>query len=397
MPRAFTRPSRLSGAFVRTVKEPGRYSDGGRGSLGLSLLVKPTTRGGVSKCWIQRLRLNGRPTHLGLGPVVLVSLAEAREVALQNTKAVRAGSDPLAERRRRTSVPSFRQAAEQVISMNSESWKGGTRTEAIWRARLNAHVYPAIGSIRVDSVTSADLLSLLLPIWTNRRETARKTRGYISAVMQWAISMGYRTDNPARDVVAALPKAGRTVTHQRALPWRDVADSLATIGESEATEPTKLAVHFLTLTATRSGETRGAHWEEIDLDNATWTIPAARMKSGREHRVPLSASALAVLDRARTFLDNSGLIFPSPTGKTLSDGTISKLFRENAIQATPHGMRSSFRVWAAESGVDRVIAELSLSHVAGSSLEISYQRSDLFEQRRAVMEEWAEACTGQRV
>ena len=164
-----------------------------------------------------------------------------------------------------------------------------------------------------------------MPIWTSRRETARKTRGYISAVMQWAISMGYRTDNPARDVVAALPKAGRTVTHQRALPWRDVQAALGTIEASDAAEVTKLGVRFLVLTATRSGEVRGARWAEVELGTATWTIPASRMKSAREHRVPLSPEGMAVLERAREFTGDSGLVFPSRTGRVLSDATISKL------------------------------------------------------------------------
>ena len=393
MQRALTRPSSLSAAYVRTVKEPGRYSDGGRGSYGLSLLVRRSANGGLTKSWIQRLRINGRPTHIGLGPLALVSLTQAREVAIENAKAVRAGVDPLADRKRSAAIPSFRQAAEKVISMNAEGWKDGTRTASIWRARLDAHVHPAIGNLRVDNITSADLLNVLLPIWTSRRETARKTRGYISAVTQWAISMGFRTDNPARDVVAALPKAGRTVTHQRALPWRDVHAALGTIEASGAAETTKLVVRFLALTATRSGEVRGARWPEIDLDSATWTVPASRMKSTRQHRIPLSPEAMAVLDRAREFTGDSNLVFPSPTGRVMSDATVSKLFRENGIQGTPHGLRSSFRVWAAESSIDRVIAELALSHVAGSSLEISYQRSELFDQRRAVMEQWAEALS----
>ena len=149
MQRALTRPSSLSAAFVRTVKESGCYSDGGRGSYGLSLLVRPSASGGLTKSWVQRLRFNGRPTHIGLGPLALVSLAEARELAIENAKAVRAGVDPLVDRKRRVAIPSLRQAAEKVISMNAESWKDGTRTGSIWRARLDAHVHPAIGNLRV--------------------------------------------------------------------------------------------------------------------------------------------------------------------------------------------------------------------------------------------------------
>ena len=168
--------------------------------------------------------------------------------------------------------------------------------------------------------------------------------------------------------------------------------ALAKVRESDAGPTTKLAVAFLTLTAARSGEIRAATWAEIDQDSATWTIPAPRMKTGREHRVPLSSSALAVLELAREYADGSGLVFPSPMGRVLSDNTLSKLFRELGIAGTPHGMRSSFRDWAAEcSDVPREIAELALAHVEGSSAELAYRRTDYFEKRRGLMNAWADA------
>ena len=388
------RPARLSATFVRTVTEPGRYGDG-RGAFGLSLLVKPTTAGRVSRTWAQRLRINGRPFNIGLGRYPLVTLNEARETALNNARAVRSGTDPLADRRRKAAMPTFREAAERVVELHSPNWRNG-KTAAAWRARLAEYAYPVIGNVKMDALTTADVLRVLTPIWATRRATALKVRQYISAVMAWGIGEGLRADNPAGgDVISgALPKAGAKTTHQRALPFADVPAALAKVRESDAGPTTKLAVEFLTLTACRSAEVRGATWTEIDQVAATWTIPSERMKTGREHRVPLSKAAMAVLERARGYADGSGVVFPSPTGRVLSDNTLSKLFRELGVAGTPHGMRSSFRDWAAEcSDVPREIAELALAHVEGSASELAYRRTDYFERRRQLMEDWGEACT----
>lgn len=392
------RPQRLSATFVRTVTKPGRYGDG-RGGHGLSLLVKPMTNGGVSRSWSQRLQVHGRPCNIGLGSFPLITLAAAREQALDNARAVRAGADLLADRRRRALVPTFQDAVDQVIALHAANWKQGTRTANIWRARLRDYVFPTIGQLPVDAVTSAQVLDVLKPLWATRRETARKVRQYIHATMAWAIAQGLRSDNPAGDPIsAALPKGGARPAHQRAIPFAQVSDALARVRESDAYEMTKLAISFLTLTACRSGEVRGTRWNEIDVRTATWTIPGVRMKTGREHRVPLSAAALAVLDSARECADGSGLCFPSLTGRMLSDNTLSKLFRELGIEGTPHGMRSSFRDWAAEcSDAPREVAELALAHIEGSAVERAYRRTDLFERRRELMQQWAEHCVPSRV
>lgn len=387
------RPARLNGTFVKAIAEPGRFTDG-RGSFGLSLFVQISTSGRITKSWAQRIRIGGRFRYIGLGSYPLVSLAEAREAAFTNARDVRSGADPLANRVRKAATPTLRDAAERVIDLNAKSWKDGTRTARIWRARLEAHVHPAIGSIRVDELTSAHVVDVITPVWTTRRETARRLRQYIATVMSWCVAQGYRDDNPAAaDVIgAALPKAGRTVTHQRALPWRGIPDALARVWGSDAAETTKLAIVFLTLTAGRSSEVRGACWYEVDMDAATWTVPDSRMKQGRAHRVPLSQQALDVLRRAREFEGASGLVFPSVRGKVMSDATMSKLLRENGIEGTPHGMRSSFKVWADEHDVDHRVSEFCLSHVVGDESVRAYARGDLYEQRRAVMEQWAEAC-----
>ena len=232
-----------------------------------------------------------------MGVYPIVTLNEARQAAIDNVRAVRAGVDLLADRKRKAAVPTFAEAGEKVIELHVPTWKDGSRTAAIWRSRLAEHAHPVIGSTRVDRVTSADVLDVLMPVWATRRETARKLRQYISAIMAWAVVQGYRADNPAAGeaISAALPKGGAPRVHQRALPYAGVRDALDAVRQSEAYEVTKLAVEFLTLTACRSGEVRGARWDEVGRDAATWTVPATRMKNGREHRVPLSAAALAVL------------------------------------------------------------------------------------------------------
>lgn len=384
------RPQRLSATFIRTVKHPGRYGDG-RGGYGLSLLIKPMASGGLSKSFSQRLRLHGKPFNVGIGPYPLVTLAEAREAALENARQVRAGIDLRAARKRQASIPTFKEAAKTVVAIHAKTWKPGSKTERLWRSRLAEYAIPKIGSMPLSEITSSEVLSIVEPLWADKRETAIKLRQHIGAVMKWAVVEGYRADNPASpDIIsAALPKTTTPRKHHRALPFAEVHSALSTIKASEAYEVTKLAVEFLTLTATRSADVRGARWTEVDGD--VWTIPGERMKSPRDHRVPLSRQAVQVLNRAREYQDTSGLIFPSIRGKVLSDNTLSKLFRDLAIAGTPHGMRSAFRDWAAEkSDVPREIAEHALAHIEGSETERAYRRTDYFERRRGLMQDWAD-------
>ena len=380
------RPRILSAAFVRTVNQPGRYGDG-RGGYGLSLLVKPRSNGRLSKTWSQRVRLHGRVTNIGLGAYPIISLAEARKKALANRRTIEKGLDPRGSR-----IPTFSQAAEKVIAIHAAGWKPGGKSERQWRSSLSTYVYPRLGDTPVDRVTTADVMACLVPIWHIRPETARRLRQRIGAVMRWAIAQGYRADNPAGDAItAALPSNTGRRRHHRALPYADVAASIATVRASAAYPTTVLAFEFLVLTACRSGEVRGARWDEMDLASATWTIPASRMKSARAHRVPLPERALQLLEEAQGFRDRSGLVFPSGTGRQISDATLSKLLRENGVPAVPHGYRSSFRDWAAEhTDTPREICELALAHVNSDRVEAAYRRSDLFDRRRELMERWAE-------
>ena len=382
------RPAYLSATFVKSVNVPGRYGDG-RGGLGLTLLVKPSPRPGCRKTWAQSIRINGRKTTLGLGTYPVITLAMARERALENARAVAQGRDP---RRASNSVPTFAKAAEIVLAIHAVNWKPGSRSEETWRTSLRDYALPRLGTMRVDAINTADVMAVLLPIWSIKRETARRLRHRIGAVMKWAVAQGYRGDNPAGDAIsAALPKTGQRIEHRKALPHAEVGGALERVRASGAYPGLVLALEFLILTAARSGEVRGARWSEIDRDAAVWTVPAERMKAQREHRVPLSDRALAVLDEARQLADGAGLVFPSATGRVLSQAGMPKLLRQLGIDAVPHGFRSSFRDWAAEcTEAPREVCELALAHVNSDRVEAAYRRSDLFERRRTLMQQWAD-------
>ncbi len=386
------RPYRLSARFVATVREPGRYGDG-RGSGGLSLLVKRTARGHLAKSWAQRIQVDGRPRNLGLGVWPHVSLAEARRKCVLNL--VARGRGELLTGRQRT-VPTFAEAAETVLAIHAAGWKRGGRSENDWRWTLDNYAMPKLGPRPVDRISARDVMAVLLPIWNRKRVTARKVRQRIGAVMRWAVAQGYREDNPAGDAIgAALPKQGVRPRHLAALPYAKVAGAVAAVRGSGASLATVLAFEFLVLTACRSGEVRGARWEEMDLEAREWRIPAARMKTDREHRVPLSTRALALLGEARALADGSGLVFPSATGRPHARAAFSKLVRQLGIEAVPHGFRSSFRDWAAEcTDAPREVCELALAHVNTNAVEAAYRRTDLFERRRALMDAWAAFLAG---
>ena len=384
------RPYRLSAKFVEIIKEPGRYGDG-RGGNGLSLLVKEG-RGRASKSWCQRLPLNtnGKRT-IGLGRFPQVALSEARDLAMRNW--LRATDGGIIAGHVETRTPTFAEAIECAIAMRAPSWKN-ERTARNFRAVLEAYALPTIGKKLVSDITSGDVLAILAPIWVDVPEQAKRTKESISTVMEWAKVEGHRGDNPAdRAILKALPKRGLK-QHFKALPFADIGSAISRVRATSAHWSTKAAFEFIALTASRSGEVRVATWTEIDLDAATWTIPAARMKNGREHRIPLSSAALAVLEGARERTGGDGLVFPSLRGKEMTDNTISKLLRDNEIETTPHGLRSAFRDWAAEmTDVPREICEFALAHVEGSASELAYRRTDYFEKRRDLMESWGAYLT----
>ena len=383
----------LSAAMVRTVSKPGMYSDGN----GLNLRVE---RSGT-KQWVQRVTVAGKRTMLGLGGYPAVSLADARELAAANQRAVKQGRDPLAEKRqsaaelRRPAVPSFSEAAERVIEMRRPTWSNAKHA-AQWTSTLATYAHPAIGRKPVDEITTGDVLAILTPIWTAKPETASRVRQRLETVFDWVVAQGWRPDNPAgRAVTRALPRVFRMKRHHAALPVLEVPAALKTVRESGADMATRLAFEFLALTAARSSEARLATWREMDLQSATWKAPAERMKARREHRVPLSGRSLEILGQARELNGHdTELVFPvGRRGKALSDMTLTVLLRRLGIPAVPHGFRSSFKDWCMEvrGGDDRwFLSEAALAHNLGDSTQMAYARSDLLELRRPLMDEWAE-------
>ena len=376
----------LTAVFCRSVTAPGKYRDG----EGLFLLVKPSG----AKSWVQRITIHGRKRDLGVGGYPLVGLADARRTALENRKLARAGGDPLALRRK-PDVPMFRHGLEAVLEVMRPNWRN-PKSEKQWRASLETHAGRLMDR-RVDQINSADVMAVLLPIWNEKRETARRVKQRISRVMLWACAEGYRTDDPAGAAIsAALPKNGVKRQHFVALPYAEVGEAIAKVRASRAAETTKLCIEFIALTAKRSGEVRGAKWSEIDLAARTWTIPATRMKAGRAHREPLSNRAVAVLGEAAQFADGSELVFPSVTGRALSDSSLSKLVRELGIKGTVHGLRSSWRDWASEqTSAPRAVMEACLAHVEGNEAVAAYARSDVLEKRRALMSRWSQYLGGE--
>lgn len=382
------RPHRLSATFTRTVTEPGRYGDG-HGGYGLTLLVKIGKHGRVLKSWAQRVRIDGRETNLGLGAYPVITLAEARKQALQNRRLIAQGRHPKTGDTDR--MPTFREAVEKVIRIRRATWKAGGRSENQWRRGFEAYVYPRFGDKRVGGVTAADVMRAMTAedLWNRRRATARRLLQWTSVVMRWAVAQGYRDDDPVPAIKQALPSNGVRTKHQRALPHGQVADALARVRLAASREPTKLCFRFMVLTATRSAEVRAARWSEIEGN--VWTIPPARMKGGRAHRVPLSSAALAVLADAKHH-STGDLIFPGIRGGVVGGKTLSELPRSVGVGAVPHGFRTSFRTWCGDTGVDREVAERALAHVVKNQAEAAYARGDLLERRRAVMEAWGTYC-----
>ena len=382
--------AKLTAARIRTLKTPGRHGDGD----GLHLKISEVG----ARSWILRVVIAGKRRDIGLGRYPDVGLAQAREAAAKHRSLIAAGADPIAEKRK-AAIPTFREAAERTFEANKPRWRNGKHTATWWQS-LERHAFPILGDIPVDQVGREDVLRVLSPIWGVRVETARRVRQRIRSILKWAMAHGYIDHNVAGEAIdGALPPMPKVKNHLRALPYAEVGELIEAVQRSQASLAAKWCLEYLILTATRSGEARGARWSEIDLDAATWVIPAARMKGHAEHRVPLSSRALAILEEVRTIDDGSGLVFPSPTrpGKPMSDMTLTALLRRLKVadRATVHGFRSAFRDWAAEcTHAPHAVMELSLAHAVGNAVEAAYARSDLFDRRRALMDQWAAYLDG---
>ena len=384
-------PARLNPAFVGAAKagdKTTRYGDGN----GLYVVVTPTGATG-GKSWVQRIAVGGVRRELGLGSVRDVSLGEARRLALENRRIARSGGDPSGPRERR--APTFARAFDEVIALRRDSWRDPAAMEARWRTSMERYALDRIGNRRVDAITAADLLAVLQPIWASMDE-ARRVRQRIGLVMQWAVAQGYRPDNPAGDVLdAALPRVDRRPTPRLALPHGEVSAALAKVRTSSAGPGIRLAFEAMVLCAVRSGEARRATWDEVDLESAVWTIPASRMKAGRAHRVPLSDRSLSVFREADA-IRGGELVFPSrKPGAAIDKRSFSRLMTKLGIAAHPHGFRSSFRDWAAETtDAPPAVMEAALAHTVSDRTQAAYARSDLFERRRTLMRQWADYLSG---
>ena len=371
---------------VRNVKTPGRRPAGET----LYLMVWPSAR----KSWVQRLTIEGKHKDLGLGPYPTVSLAQACERAQDNLSLAKSGGNPLAakqEEAKLSAIPTFEDLARQHIAENLHSWRNA-KHRAQWSSTLAAYAFPVLGALKVNEITRRHVVDALAPIWTAKPVTARRVRQRIRAVMDRAAALEFIDYNPAGDVInAALAKQPRVKNHHRALPYERLPAALCAVRASTANASVKLAFEMLALTACRSGEVRGMTWDEVDLREATWTVPEARMKAGRLHRVPLSHGALAILEEARSRSDGDGVVFPSPhTGTVLSPMAFAQLLRRLEFDFVPHGLRSSFRDWAAEQTDARHdVVESALTHAVGNATEAAYFRSDLFDHRRKLMEAWS--------
>lgn len=379
---------KLNPTQVRNLAEPGRYMDGD----GLMLEIKP----GGSKTWLVRLQSNGRRRDYGLGSFKDVSLSEARDKAREFRRQLRAGIDPLDAKRKATlRIPTFRDAAKEVHGEHKGSWKN-TKHGAQWLSTLESYAFPHFGDVRLDMVDTGHVRDALAAIWLVKPETARRVRQRIATVLDYGHGKGWR-EYPfvMGPVNKALPRQPKKDGHFDAMPFANVPGFVGRLRERSSIG--RLALEALILTATRSGEIRGALWSEFDLDSATWTIPAERMKAGKQHIVPLSADAVAVFRKAaeyRRATDN--IVFHGlKRGKPLSDMTLLKVLRDMDEPCTVHGFRSAFRDWVAEeTTVSGEIAEAALAHAIPNRVEAAYRRTDFLEKRRKLMEAWSKYCCG---
>ena len=379
--------ARLTATAVKAASAAGRYGDGD----GLFLLVG---RGG-GKSWLVRVQKEGKRRDIGLGSAAKVPLKLARERAIVVRSQVEAGIDPVAERRKAAGVPTFREAAALVHAEHKRGWKNG-KHRAQWLSTLEAYAFPQFGDVAVSHVEAPAVRDALAAIWLTKPETARRLRQRIATVIDWAVAKGYRDGPLAMAVIdKALPKQRERVKHHAALPHADLPAFMADLRARESMG--RLALEAAILTAARSGEVRLATWGELDLEAATWSLPAERMKSGREHVIPLSAPAVALLERMKEHKrGGSDFVFPGNVkGKPLSDMTLTKALRDMGLAVTAHGFRSTFRDWAAETtNFPSDLAEAALAHVVADKTVAAYQRGTMLEKRRAMMAAWADYCEG---
>jgi integrase len=388
---------KLTALNISKLKNRGLYGDGD------GLYLQITARG--SKSWIFRYRVDGKLRDHGLGSAKTLTLAEAREAARECRKLRLSGIDPIdhkrhvrtAEKLEAARAISFQTCAEAYIDAHKASWKNEKHISQ-WAATLQSYAYPVFGELPVADIDVALVMKALQPIWTDKSETAARLRGRIERVLDWAKVSGYREgENPARwrgNLSHLLPQRSKVkrVTHHKALPYKDMPDFWDKLVQRIGTSAQ--ALRFAILTAARTGEVLGATWDEIDLVEKIWTVPAERMKAGNEHRAPLTPAAVAILEAMKKVRVNA-FVFPgSKKDKPLSNMALLKVLKDMGRgDLTVHGFRSTFRDWVAEcTDTPREVAEAALAHTLDNKVEAAYRRTDFFEKRRGLMEEWTGYC-----
>lgn len=388
---------RLTALGVARLKKPGMYPDG----AGLYLQISKVG----SKSWVYRFMLHGRAREMGLGAFATVGLADARQKATDAAKLVKGGIDPIEARKAQKAEAaleaakaiSFKSAAEKYIAAHEAGWKN-EKHKAQWSATLETYAYPVFGSLPVQAVDTGLVTKVLEPIWKTKTETAVRLRGRIESVLDWAKARGYRTgENPARwrghlENLLARPSKVQKTKHHPALSYEEVGNFVVDLREKEGTGA--LALEFTILTCARTSETIGATWKEIDLKKALWIVPADRIKAGKEHRVPLTPRAIAILKQMGPGKPDEYVFPGQKDGRPLSNMAMLKtLERMDREDLTVHGFRSTFRDWAAEqTNYPREVAEMALAHAVGDKVEAAYRRGDMFEKRRQMAEDWAKFC-----
>ncbi len=375
--------NKLTDKAIKGVKKPGRYGDGG----GLYLVADNPS----AKRWIWRGVIQGRRTDVGLGSYGRVSLSDARDIAREYVKIARAGDDPRLTLRNSGGVPDFETAARAYHKQHKKRWKN-TKHRQQWINTLSDYAFPAIGKRPVDKIATPEIVALLSPIWFEKPETAKRVRQRISAVLDDAKGRGHLNgENPVSGVSASLKADKRTrPQHFRAMDYRDLPEFIQWLRNDDIPAMSRLALEFTILCAARTGEVVNATWSEIDTEKSLWTIPAERMKMDREHRVPLSARCLEILDTVRPITQTAGWLFEGQRSrKPMSSMAMLALLKRHKIPATVHGFRSTFRDWCSEqTGFPYAAVERCLAHEPGNKVEAAYARSDLLDRRREIMVAW---------
>jgi integrase len=393
----------LGALAVSNIKRRGINFVGGVTGLAVNVIESG------SRSWILRYQVGGKRRDMGLGGYPSVTLAQAKEAARTARALLAQGIDPIEHSRaarsklisERGTAITFAQAASQYIETHESSWRNVKHAQQ-WRNTIEAYATPIIGKVLVRDVALPQVLSILEPIWKTKTETASRLRGRIESILDWATARGYRTGpNPAcwkglLDKLLPAPGKIAKSDHHRALPFADLAKFMKLLAAQDGLGAR--ALEFTILTACRSGEVRGAKWEEFDLESGIWTVPAGRMKAGKEHRVPLSDAALTIVKTQKEYAFCE-YVFPSShrarnsdsEGAPLSDMTLSAVLRRMKVAAVPHGFRSTFRDWCAETtDYPREVAEMALAHAIGNKVEAAYRRGDLFDKRKQMMQDWAD-------